>query len=150
MREKKKSRSVEDIEIVIGRILQIGVLASAFVIFIGLVMFMVTGNSGYPGASFPSSPEAIIQGLISIKPYTIMIFGLVILILTPVLRVGISILVFIREKDGIYQDHLTGICNITYQLYIGQGRINKVYVQYCGWDIREKCGHTLKFLIEVS
>lgn len=102
MTDMKKGRSIEDVEVVISRILQVGVLSSACVIFLGLALFFITGQSGYPGATFPSSPVAIFQGLIGLKPYAIILAGLVLLILTPVLRVGISILVFVREKDFLY------------------------------------------------
>jgi uncharacterized membrane protein len=97
-----KTRSVEDIEVIISRILQVGVITSACVVAIGLALYLITGSSGYPGSTFPSSPAAILQGLIGFKPYAVMLLGLTLLILTPVLRVGISVLVFIREKDYLY------------------------------------------------
>lgn len=102
MTEQKNGKSIEEAELIISRILQIGVLSSAFVIFIGLSMLLITGQSGYPGTTFPSSPVAIFQGLLSLKPYAIILLGLVLLIVTPVLRVGISIFIFIRERDYLY------------------------------------------------
>ena len=89
-------------ETLISRVLQAGVYISAFIILAGLVMSLATGKSGYPGASFPSDPAAVIQGLLALKPYAVMLFGLFLLILTPVLRVGISIIIFIIEKDRLY------------------------------------------------
>ena len=94
--------NIEEVEIIISRSLQIGVLASAAVTLIGFLMFLITGNSGYPGSTYPTSPLLIFQGLASFKPYAIILTGLFILILTPVFRVGVSIIVFLKEKDYLY------------------------------------------------
>ena len=57
------------VEIVIGKIMRIGVLFSATVMILGFAMFLITGHSGYPNTSFPTTLPAIWQGLISFKPY---------------------------------------------------------------------------------
>lgn len=97
--EKSK---IDEVEVVISRSLQVGVLLSAAVMLIGLALFLITGNSGYPGNTFPTNLLLVFQGLIALKPYAIMLVGLFLLILTPVFRVGISILVFLKEKDFLY------------------------------------------------
>ena len=94
--------NIEEVEIMISRSLQIGVIFSAIVMLIGLLMFLVTGSSGYPGDTFPTNLLVIFQGLISLKPYAVILTGLFILILTPVFRVGVSIIVFFKEKDFLY------------------------------------------------
>jgi uncharacterized membrane protein len=94
--------NIEEVEIIISKSLKIGVLASAAVIFIGFLMFLITGNSGYPGNTFPTNPLLIFQGVAALKPYAIILTGLFILILTPVFRVGVSIIVFLKEKDYLY------------------------------------------------
>jgi uncharacterized membrane protein len=99
--ENGKSR-LEEVESTISSLLRIGVLLSAVIIFIGLAMFLLTGKSGYQGTYFPSSPVEIVKGLFLIKPYAVILTGLIILILTPVFRVGVSIIVFAREKDYLY------------------------------------------------
>ncbi len=88
------------VEIVIGKIMRIGVLFSAAVMILGFAMFLITGHSGYP--SFPTTLPAIWQGLISFKAYAYMMAGIYLLILTPVLRVVISIYAFYQEKDMLY------------------------------------------------
>lgn len=93
---------IDEVEIIISKLLMIGVLLSAIVIFIGFIMFLVTGNSGYIGNTYPTDPILILQGLVVFKPYAIILTGLLILIATPVFRVGVSIIVFIREKDYLY------------------------------------------------
>lgn len=95
-------KNSEDVEIIISKCLKTGVLASAAVIGLGLVLFLVTGNSGYPDQSFPTDPVTIFQGIGALKPFAIILTGLFILILTPVFRVGVSIIVFIKEKDSVY------------------------------------------------
>ena len=97
-----QANRIEDVEIIIGKLLQIGVLTSAAVILVGFVMFLVTGNSGYPGSTFPASLPEISTGVAAFKPYAIILLGLFILILTPVFRVGVSIIVFLKEKDYLY------------------------------------------------
>ena len=59
-------------------------------------MFILTGNY------YPSNAIEIFKGLVSFKSYSIMLTGLLILILTPVFRVGVSIIVFFKEKDFLY------------------------------------------------
>ncbi|QAA32867.1 DUF1634 domain-containing protein [Clostridium manihotivorum] len=100
--ENKNESKIEEMEIVISNFLRIGVILSAVVVFIGLLMFLITNNSGYSGSYFPTTPSEIFRGLIAFKPYAIILTGLIILILTPVFRVGVSILVFIKEKDFLY------------------------------------------------
>jgi uncharacterized membrane protein len=99
--EIKKS-NIEDIEIIISKSLQVGVLLSAIVMLAGFLMFILTGHSGYENNTFPSSLPMIMQGLVAFKPYAIILTGLFFLILTPVFRVGVSIIVFLKEKDFLY------------------------------------------------
>lgn len=89
----------DEIERIVSKLLKIGVMISAAVTFIGLLLFIITGSGGYPNNSFPTNLMRIFQGLFQFKPYAIILTGLFILILTPVFRVGVSILLFIKEKD---------------------------------------------------
>ncbi|GKX68180.1 DUF1634 domain-containing protein [Inconstantimicrobium mannanitabidum] len=93
---------IDEMEIIISKFLKIGVLLSAFIIFIGFAMFLVTGDSGYANNTFPTNPGDIFKGLIQLKSYAIILTGLLLLIATPVFRVGVSIIVFIKEKDYLY------------------------------------------------
>jgi uncharacterized membrane protein len=103
MSEKKfKSKNIEAMEITISNFLRLGVTTSAVVILIGLISLIYTGNSGYPRETFPTSVTAIIQGLILWKPYAIILSGLLLLVFTPVFRVAVSIITFLREKDYLY------------------------------------------------
>ncbi|GIO86188.1 membrane protein [Paenibacillus faecis] len=87
------------VELVISKMLRIGVLVAAAVIITGLVLFLVTGDSGYPGDTFPTNFGDIMTGLLAMKSVAIIQTGLLLLILTPVFRVFVSLFVFWAEKD---------------------------------------------------
>lgn len=97
-----KKRGTEEMEIIISRSLQVGVLLSAAVMCVGLVLFFVTGSSGYPGGKFPTSPSEILRGLTALRPYAVILTGLMLLIATPVFRVAVSLVEFVREKDHAF------------------------------------------------
>jgi len=96
------AREMAQVENIIGRILQIGVIVSAIVMLIGLVLFLVTGQSGYPGTTIPLNMKDILVGTVQFKPYAVMMLGIYCLILTPVLRVVVSIYAFYKENDRLY------------------------------------------------
>lgn len=97
-----QKKSMDDVEIIISRWLQFGVLLSAAIMLTGLIMFIITGQSGYPNGTYPTSFIVILQGIAQLKPYAIILFGLLILIITPVFRVGVSVIIFLKEKDYLY------------------------------------------------
>lgn len=97
-----ENSNIGEIEIIISKSLRIGVVLSSLVILTGLLMFLISGYSGYPGNYYPTTPSAVLSGCLSFKPYAIILLGLMILIAIPVFRVGISILVFVKEKDYLY------------------------------------------------
>jgi len=97
-----KQSNAEEMEIVVSNFLRFGVYLSAVIVFIGLAVFLITGNSGYKPNYYPKSPIEILKGFVALKSYAIMLTGLLILIITPVMRVGISIIVFFKEKDYLY------------------------------------------------
>ena len=95
-------KRIETIEIKISNYLKFGVFLSAAVILTGLVMSWVEKRSGYPGDTFPVTVPTIFQGFMTLKPYAIVLTGLLLLILTPVFRVAVSILTFLEERDYLY------------------------------------------------
>ncbi|MBP2649925.1 MAG: hypothetical protein H6Q74_750 [Firmicutes bacterium] len=100
--ECKKDNDLYDIETFVGRSLQLGVVISATVIVVGMILFIASGEGGFPGDTYPTSFSTIWQGVLALKPYAIILLGLILLICTPIFRVGISILVFFKEKDWLY------------------------------------------------
>ncbi len=97
-----KKEEMKRIEIIIGYILRIGVFLSALVIILGMLMILISGKTGYSYNSYPFSFNAIYNGVVSLKPLAIIMFGLFLLILTPVLRVIVSIYAFAKENDQLY------------------------------------------------
>jgi uncharacterized membrane protein len=97
-----KEDNINRFERVIGRSLQIGVAASAAIISAGLILLFVTGKTGYTGNSFPTNPLEVLRGAFMLKPYAVILTGLFVLILTPVARVGVSVIAFLKEKDYAY------------------------------------------------
>jgi uncharacterized membrane protein len=105
-------------EEIISWILRVGVLASAILIALGVVLLFVTGKTGYTGsfddlagllnynqdrqAAFPTTPGAVLDGLVQFKPYALIALGLLLLIATPVLRVAASVVIFALERDYAY------------------------------------------------
>lgn len=115
--EKEKQTSVKalnEAEIFVSKSLRVGVLLSASIIFVGLMLFLVSGESGYPGETYPTLLKDIFVGAAKMKPFAIILAGLVLLILTPIMRVGVSILVFLKEKDWLY----VGISTIVFLILI--------------------------------
>lgn len=105
MSEKEKTTTAAEmvqVETIIGRILQVGVVLSAIVMGIGLILLLVTGDSGYAGDTVPLTMGAILLGSWQLKSYAIMMLGTYCLILTPVLRVVVSIYAFYKERDRLY------------------------------------------------
>lgn len=97
------------VEVIIGQILRIGVITSAIVILIGIGLYLMNG-SGYPTVvkggqtiiEFPRRFSAIFAGIAAGKSYAVIMFGVFLLILTPVLRVIVSIYAFYKEHDTLY------------------------------------------------
>jgi uncharacterized membrane protein len=96
-----KKEEMNHVELMIGRVLQIGVYISAFVIIFGIGLWLVKNGSGYAG-TLPTRLTPILHGVLELKPYAVLMGGIFLLILTPVLRVIISIYAFAKEGDKMY------------------------------------------------
>src|SRR5690242_5900965 len=105
-------------EAIISWILRVGVLASALLVALGVVLLFVTGETGYGGSfndlaglvqyhqgqhvAFPTTPGDVLAGLAQFKPYAFIALGLLLLIATPVIRVAASVVIFLLEHDYAY------------------------------------------------
>lgn len=98
----KSDDELKSIELVIGKVLRIGVIVAAIIILFGLLLYIFTGNSGYGSGIYPTTFHAIFSGLLAGKAFAFIMLGLFVLILTPVLRVVVSIYSFYKEKDFLY------------------------------------------------
>ncbi len=111
---ESSQHAINKAELFVSYSLRIGVLLSATVILVGMVRFFLTGEGGYIGHSYPTKLDDIVAGALAFKPFGIIMFGLVLLILTPIMRVGVSAIVFITEKDWLY----VGISTIVFLILI--------------------------------
>ncbi|KRL05610.1 DUF1634 domain-containing protein [Liquorilactobacillus oeni] len=104
MAKRKVTVTVEmkEIEVIIGKIMRIGVIFAALLMICGLLLFYTTGKSGYPDNVFPTALTQVFYGLLQLKAYAYMMAGIFALILTPVLRVVVSIYAFWKERDFLY------------------------------------------------
>lgn len=104
-----------DFQDVISATLRYGVRLSFACILVGSLLGLVLpGRYGsgpedlklliQPGtaAGFPSGISQLVHGVALLQPHSIVVLGLLILILTPVLRVAISILLFAVQKDRLF------------------------------------------------
>jgi uncharacterized protein len=86
---------------IIGEVLQGGVLLSAAVIVVGLIMMALQPDKFAPQRLllFPQTFSQVWTGLLALRPQAVITLGLLLLIATPVVRVAVSIVAFAVEHD---------------------------------------------------
>jgi uncharacterized membrane protein len=96
-------------EVMMGRLLQVGVLLASAVVLIGGVLYLHAQHGSAPNyRSFSSEPAKLRQlrdmghGLASGDPATIIQLGVLLLIATPVARVAFALVAFAIERDKLY------------------------------------------------
>ena len=111
--EDARERRVRQTELAISILLRVGVAISIALILAGTIITFLhhpdylTSSTAFDsvtgtGASFPTTPTAIIHGLAHLEGRAIVMVGLYLLILTPVMRVGVSIIAFAHERDRAF------------------------------------------------
>jgi uncharacterized membrane protein len=103
-----------ELEDLIGFVLLIGVLISAAVIAIGVILLIPPGNDKQLLLSqlfserdvvvpaLPKSFGMIVQGVLRGQPVAVIDVGVLLLIFTPVLRVALSAVFFAVRRDRLY------------------------------------------------
>ena len=91
---------LEDRNRLIFHILRGGVVVSVSVLLFGFVLALLTGQSTIPDRSIPM--RALGGELFRFTPAGYLSLGILVLILTPVLRVVFSLLSFLEERDRVY------------------------------------------------
>ena len=92
-------------ELIISHVLRGGVLLSAAVIILGAVLFYVrylNGAIAFNSGVFPHSFGSVVQEIGQGNPLAIIAGGLLLLLITPVMRVAVSIVAFLLERDWLY------------------------------------------------
>jgi uncharacterized membrane protein len=115
MNEQQANNSATvKVEIAISLLLRIGVVTSLSIVVLGMVLtfmhhpdYLSSKNNQLhsltsPPADFPRSASQIWHGMRHGRGSAIIMAGLLLLLATPVLRVAISILAFVYEKDGVF------------------------------------------------
>ena len=105
----ERSQADERVELVIGRLLQIGVLLAALVVLIGGVFLLVQYGSVPAGFRKFSGEDPTLKSIGGIvgaalrgESRGIVQLGLVLLIATPVARVALTLGAFIIQRDRLY------------------------------------------------
>lgn len=114
----------KDIQLILGTLLRVGVIASMSVVLIGGLIYLygnhaeaINYSKFNPGKTGLASIGAIFQGLQHLDGSAIIQFGVLLLIFTPVARVVFSVFSFLIERDYLYV--LIGLfvlCIILYSL----------------------------------
>jgi uncharacterized membrane protein len=104
---------VSEPEILISRTLKIGVITSLTILLVGTVVSYF-GNPAYllstaeldrlhrPGAAMPQTIGGVISGVAHLHGPSIISLGLLVLIATPVARVAVSIVIWLKARDWLY------------------------------------------------
>ena len=87
-------------------ILRLGVIVSGCIITLGLALSFIHHNAGlqrFEKQAFAPSPEAIVRGVLDVRGQEFIELGLCLLIVTPILRVAASCVLFlVVEHDRLY------------------------------------------------
>ena len=111
---RKQLERIQRAESVISAVLRIGVLLSLLVVVVGVAVSFV----GKPGtylhnnainkalltrsSDYPHSLSAVFSGLSHFQGEAIIVFGLIILLATPILRVLVSAVIFAFQRDRYF------------------------------------------------
>jgi len=101
------------VELVISVLLRGGVIVSLSLVVFGTVLSFLHHPSylhsasdlqrlASPGAAFPHSPHEIKEALQAWQGQAFVAAGLIVLIATPVMRVAVSILAFLYQRDRVF------------------------------------------------
>lgn len=95
------------LEATLARLLSRAVIAAAAIIAIGLIALLaVRGDEPVDLRTFAPAPERTLAGVLdhalALEPRSIVQLGVLLLVLTPALRVAAALWVFAREKDRLY------------------------------------------------
>jgi uncharacterized membrane protein len=99
----------QNLETAIGRTLQGGVLLAAAVVLVGGVLYLLHASGPRPDYSYfhgvaqaLRTPPGIWHGLVHGDAESVIQFGLLVLIATPVVRVILAGVGFLMERDQLY------------------------------------------------
>lgn len=101
--------SDQRIENWVGIMLRTGVMLAAAIVLFGGILYLAHSRGPRPDYShFVPEParliafSGIMHGVTALDPESIIMFGLLVLVATPVARVGMCIVGFLFERDRLY------------------------------------------------
>ena len=106
-------RRVRQVELLISTLLRVGVSLSLLIVIVGTIVTF-THHTAYvtsrgtlpqavgPTAEFPHTVREVVSAALHGRGQGIVMLGLFLLIATPVVRVAVSVLAFIYERDRIF------------------------------------------------
>jgi uncharacterized membrane protein len=104
-----KTKREQQLELLLSNLLKYGVFLASAVVLVGGILYLI--RHGAEPADYrvfhgvPSefrSPEGVINAVLAGRGRGIIQLGLLILIATPIVRVAISFLAFLRQRDYVY------------------------------------------------
>lgn len=113
LERKLIERSIAEGEeaIILGRVLRIGVSIAGVLVLVGLALFFIGGHGGPANLDAAlgkgveiqrTSPRDIVDGLRAGSSGSFILLGLLVLILTPTVRVAMTAVFFARHKDWTF------------------------------------------------
>jgi uncharacterized membrane protein len=110
---KTRADKSRQVEVLISTLLRVGVIASLLVVVGGMILSFVhhpdylssnveLARLTRPGAAFPHSPGSVLAELKQFRGRAVVVLGLLLLIATPVMRVAVSVMAFVYERDRIF------------------------------------------------
>lgn len=114
--EQVKNKANEKENVLITKVLTAyliwSVIISVAIIVLGVILFIITGNTGYKStnlnslitakgstSTYPFYMGQILSGLMEIKSFALIQLGVLILLLTPFGRILLQFFIFLYEKD---------------------------------------------------
>jgi uncharacterized membrane protein len=108
-RERQRASQDQSMENAVGILLRTGVLAAGAITLVGGILYLARhGGEHLSYTVFRGEPQdmrspgGILASLPSFQAQSLIQFGLLVLIATPVLRVLLSVVAFARERDLLY------------------------------------------------
>ncbi|MGB7622717.1 MAG: DUF1634 domain-containing protein [Terriglobia bacterium] len=109
MSSSNRSWTDERVERIIGSLLRDGVMLAAGVVLVGGIVYLIRYGGGRPDYQVfrgePSelhSVSGILRGIFALHSRSIIQFGLLLLIATPIARVVFSVFAFALQRDRTY------------------------------------------------
>lgn len=99
----KMQKEKEELDLVMGKILRIGIFLSILFMFIGLVLYLFSGQQVISLKNLEQfNPVAYVKNHSIFDAVTFMLLGAFMLILTPIFRVISTFIIFVKTKDKMY------------------------------------------------